>query len=461
MNKIFIITIIMSLSISAQVFNLAKGWNLVGAVEDIRDLSVFTDERCNMEIFVYRDDKFLDFWNLLSIKKTEGFWTYSINACVVDTAQGNKKITDKKAKVFLIKPKDIKFIKNDGATPPSDNEVLTKTIEYVYSEKDYKEYLDEMSFGNLKLSFEKGSVLEIDSYPIETNNPANEGVSYKVVDVNELANMIRKIIPKEDMLKYDPIILHLITSQEVQYTSSGVALPQEMEIDGKTIETNFFMYQVQNENITETLREMEKETIIDSSKATILHEIFHTFGFLRHANTLRNNKREEYGNVFDVMGYASLSVNLNPAVRDTFNWLDDSNTIFLGITKTKSENITLHALNGKTGKRVVRIQIDIDTSYYLSFMGEDKWFITSIKPNEDYSTYTGFDQKVSKELINENKKGLFIVKDNGIENEFIRNNQKDVTPVFKQNDTYDNKFFAIDGIKVNGDNSINFNLKIK
>lgn len=461
MNKIFNIMMIMSLSISAQVFNLAKGWNLVGAVDDIRDLSVFTDDRCNREIFVYRDNKFIDRWDLLSIKKSEGFWTYSLNACTVDTNKGNKVITDKKTKVFLIKPKDIQFIKNDGATPPSDDEVLSRTIEYVYSEKGYKEYIDDMSFGKLKLSFEKGSVLEIDTYPIEKDNPENAGVPYKVIHVYDLAVMVRKLIPKEDLLKYDPIIFHLITSEQVQYTSSGVALSQEMKIDGKTIETNFFMYQVQNENITESLEEMEKETIIDSSKATILHEIFHTFGFLRHANTFENNEIIEYGNVFDVMGYASLSVNLNPAVRDTFNWLDDSNTIFLDIKQAKSKNITLNALNGKTGKRVVKIKIDIDTNYYLSFMGEDKWFITNIKPNEDYSTYTGFDQELSKEIINENKKGLFIVKDDGLDNVFIRNNQADVTPAFKQNDTYDNKFFAVDSIKVNGDNSISFNLRIK
>ena len=385
----------------------------------------------------------------------------------IDTNYVKKKITNKKAKIYLIKAKDIQFIKSSGPFTdnktklPTNNVVMDKTIEYAYSEELYKDYFDEMSFGNLKMSFEKGTFLEIDSYPVVEDKPEHKALSYKVIDVVALSYMLQKIIPKEDILKYDPLMFHLITSSEVQYTSSGVVVPREIEIDGKIINNNFFMFQVQNEGILDSLQELKEETLMGSSKATIVHEIFHTFGFLRHANTFENNKIVSYGNVFDVLGYTSLSVNLNPGIRDTFKWLDSSNTIYMNINKPTSQNITLHALNGKTGKRVVKIQTSIKTSYYLSFLGEDKWFITNLKPNEDYSTYTGFKQSLTKELINENKKGLFIVKEDGENNELIKHNKNDIVSVFKQNNTYENELFTIDAIKLKGNNSINFNINIK
>lgn len=105
----------------------------------------------------------------------------------------------------MIKAKDIPFTDNDGVAIPADDEVLSKTIKYAYNKEIYKEYMDAVSFGNLKLDFVKGSVLEIDSYPIEKTNAQNKAYGFNVIDIFKLTDIVKKMIPKEDYFKREVV----------------------------------------------------------------------------------------------------------------------------------------------------------------------------------------------------------------------------------------------------------------
>lgn len=461
MNKLFLILMIIPLSIFPQTLNLSKGWDLLGAVEDISDLSVFFNEDCDKEIFAYRNNRYIDRFELIEIKKGEGFWTYSEKSCTINTNKNKIDLKYKTAKVYLVKAKDIPLTNIDGSTPDS-NMVLERTVKYAYSKEIYEDYFDEMSFGKFKIDFTKGEVLEIDSYPIIKDEAKNKLYGFKIIDVFALSDMVNKLIPIEDRLKYDPIILHIGISEDTQYTSSGVAVSNESEVNGKTVVNNYFMFQFNNKGVSENIDALEQESIIGSTKATIIHELIHTFGFSRHANSLIDKKIVEYGNLFDVLGYGSLSINLNPGIRDYFNWLDESNTLYIDTNKPESKQMTLYPLNGKNGKRVVKIRVDKETSYYIYFLGDDKWSLLNLNKDIDYSTYTGFSPPLSEEILKENKKGIFILKENGVSNELFLTSDNNAMSVFRKNDTYENKFFKIDNINMSGNSGmINFNLVIK
>ncbi len=75
-------------TINAQVFSIAKDWNLLGATEEINNLSVF-NSACVEEIFTYTKDKKWKTYpkdkTLTSLKKAQGFWAYAKSACNIDT----------------------------------------------------------------------------------------------------------------------------------------------------------------------------------------------------------------------------------------------------------------------------------------------------------------------------------------------------------------------------------------
>ena len=73
---------------NAQVLNIEKDWNLLGATEDIHNLSIF-NSACVEELFIYTEDKIWKGYprdkTLTSLKEAQGFWAYAKSACSIDT----------------------------------------------------------------------------------------------------------------------------------------------------------------------------------------------------------------------------------------------------------------------------------------------------------------------------------------------------------------------------------------
>ena len=68
--------------LNAQVLNITKDWNLVGAVAKINSVAPFADE-CVKAVLVYKDNTWISYskGEIQSIDKGIGFWVYANKDC--------------------------------------------------------------------------------------------------------------------------------------------------------------------------------------------------------------------------------------------------------------------------------------------------------------------------------------------------------------------------------------------
>ncbi len=97
------------LFLNAQVLNVTKDWNLVGAVVKISNLTPF-DNECVQSVFVYKNNAWISYskGEIQSIDKGVGFWMYANKDCSIDLYSPTTPTTTSPQPT----PEQIKQIKN-------------------------------------------------------------------------------------------------------------------------------------------------------------------------------------------------------------------------------------------------------------------------------------------------------------------------------------------------------------
>jgi len=109
--KILTILTLCYLNLNAQIYNIEKHWNLLGATETF-NVDVFK-ESCVDNVFLYSgDNKWISYPKEVSSKNINigmGFWVYASQDCVIDTKNANTKdnIENKSPNILLIIADDI------------------------------------------------------------------------------------------------------------------------------------------------------------------------------------------------------------------------------------------------------------------------------------------------------------------------------------------------------------------
>lgn len=165
---------------------------------------------------------------------------------------------------------------------------------------------------------------------------------------------------------------------------------------------------------------------------TWIHEYIHALGIYAHANSSTNGTSfdyepeeqnnvqygkslltRDYGNFFDVMGHGYFAMSLNSVFRDYLGWFTPTNR--LTINEYGSHTITLHDLNGRDQAAYAEIRIPNktnDTNVSLQWKNEG-YFLELRTSKADWDKMLDFNQ------LEENKKGIMILKTNGFESRLI------------------------------------------
>ncbi len=88
MKNITLALLVGTLILNAQVFDVKKGWSLVGATDKIENLSLFS-EGCMGSVYSYGEKQWHTYpdGDLKKMNVGEGFWIYATKDCSVDTSK--------------------------------------------------------------------------------------------------------------------------------------------------------------------------------------------------------------------------------------------------------------------------------------------------------------------------------------------------------------------------------------
>ena len=167
--------------------------------------------------------------------------------------------------------------------------------------------------------------------------------------------------------------------------------------------------------------EGNEDQYLNPLERTLIHELIHTFGIGTHANSMISDGIpyyqekdfssnefffSSYGDLFDVMGRASYSQNLNAAFRAEIGWLNslmvsdyELRSVVLGDNLSiDSNNIQAIHLN-LPGQYFREQEFDINVT---SCMFNKGYFIEYISSNSPYAN------RINTEWLKNNKEGVFV-----------------------------------------------------
>ena len=219
---------------------------------------------------------------------------------------------------------------------------------------------------------------------------------------------------------------------------------------------------------------------------TLIHEWIHTFGIGTHANSMisdgipyyqekdiANNEFffSSYGDLYDVMGRASYSENLNAAFRAEIGWLNS-----LMISDYELRSVVLGDNLSIDTKKIQAIQLNLPGQYFseqefnvnvLSCMFNKGYFIEYISSNSPYTS------RINTEWLRNNKEGVFVRYFDGGTSQLLDMSPSkfadfewgkyyDITDVvLKPGEIFEDGYVYIHNKKRNSDGTYNIDVQIK
>ena len=374
------------------------------------------------------------------------------------------------------------------------NQMLTvKEAEEFFVGDIVKDYFDTMSYGNFEITGKCfGYYTMPDSLKLENRN------SDYIIKTTENYSLIIPDFNSEDFDTVAFIIFHheyvqqgLSAAGFANYTMNGkkyskknvmyvgALLSEELKSNdtfGKLASTRF-----RYGNKEDEFEEKPHPCGFKYLQTIFIHEFIHQIlGYrnILHSNSTTNDTLydyeeptifqppefmdKEYGNGFDIMGGAAMSLSLNAGYRKLCGWLTNENSYVFD--KKGEYSVTLFPINRRNVKAVVEIKLTNKEKKEENYPG---YFIEIREPDRWDSSLK------SQNLIN-NTMGLMVNKFDGfkanllcmnpsknfiLDDEIFFVNYSDMC--LRDNQIYENDDIKIYKVKHNNDNSITFNIILK
>ena len=232
--------------------------------------------------------------------------------------------------------------------------------------------------------------------------------------------------------------------------------------------------------------EGNEDMYLNPLERTLIHELIHTFGIGTHANSMISDGIpyyqekdfssnefffSSYGDLFDVMGRASYSQNLNAAFRAEIGWL---NSLMVSDYELRSvvlgDNLSIDSNN------IQAIHLNLPGQYFgeqefntnvLSCMFNKGYFIEYLSSNSPYT------KRINTEWLKNNKEGVFVRYFDGGTSQLLDMSPSkfvdlngyifyDITDVvLKPGEVFEDGYVYIHNKSRNADGTYNIEVKIK